>query len=98
MKKQKELRYDNTLHKDKEEGLLTSFRFDVLAQLANILTRVTLYEPLRLSKSMREALREVVTDSEAFIAQILAGHKEKDEGQCLKTFKFPYITFTPDDI
>ena len=49
--------------------------FDVLAQLANIPTIITLYELLRLSKSIREALREALADSKAFIAQIPAGHE-----------------------
>jgi len=58
--------------------LTTLFRFDVLAQLANIPTRITLYELLRLSKSMKEALRETLADSEAFMAQIPAVRKEED--------------------
>ena len=75
------------------------FGFNVLAQLANIPVKITLYELLRLSKSTREALKEALTDSEAFIAQILARHKEEDEGYCLQTSKhFPCITFTPEDI
>jgi len=44
MEKQKELRYSKTLQKDKAEGLSTHFHFDVLAQLANIPTRITLYK------------------------------------------------------
>ena len=48
-KKQKELRYARALPKDKAEGTLTPYRFDVLAQLANISARITLYELLRLS-------------------------------------------------
>jgi len=42
----------------------TPFRFDVLTQLANIPTRIILYELLKLSKSTREALREALADSE----------------------------------
>jgi len=38
-------------------GPSTPFCFDVLAQLANIPTRITLYELLGLSKSIRDALR-----------------------------------------
>ena len=42
---------------------------------------------------------EALIDSEAFIAQILAGHKKEDEGHCLQTSKqFPCITFTPDEM
>ena len=96
---QKELWYAKALQKDKEEGSSTLICFDVLAQLANILAKFTLYELLRLSKSIREAIREVLADSEAFIAQIPAGHDEEDEENCLQTFKhFPCITFTPDDM
>jgi len=42
--KQKEIRYAKTLPKDKAEGTSAPYRFDVLAQLANIPTRITLYE------------------------------------------------------
>jgi len=81
------------------EGSSTSFRFDILAQLDNILTKITLYELLRLSKSTREALREVLDDSEAFIAYILAGCKKEDEEYCPQTSKcFPCITFTYEDM
>ena len=62
IEKKKELRYNKALQNDKVEGLSTPFRFDALAQLANILARITLYELWRLSKSMREALREALTD------------------------------------
>ena len=63
--KQKKLRYAKALQKD-DVKLLTPFRFDVLAQIANIPTLITLYELLRLSKSTREALREILIDSEIF--------------------------------
>ena len=87
------------LQKDKTNGSLTPFRFDVLPQLANSPVRITLYELLRLFKSIREALREALADSEAFIAQIPTRHKEEDEGYCLQTSKrFPYITFTLEDM
>jgi len=47
---------------------------------------------------MREAFREALANSEAFIAQIPSRCKEKNEGHCLQTSKhFPGITFTPDD-
>jgi len=64
--KQKELRYAKALQKD-DVRLLTPFLFNVLAQLANIPARITLYELLRLFKSTRKALREVLTDFEIFI-------------------------------
>jgi len=63
VKKQKELRYSKALQKDKAAGQSTPFCFDALGQLANIPTRITLYELLRLSKSTREALREALADS-----------------------------------
>ena len=62
VEKQKELHYFKALPKDNAEGSSTPYRFDVLAQLANIPTRITLYELLRLSKSIREALREALAD------------------------------------
>jgi len=83
MEKQKELRYSKALLKDKVEGSLTPYHSDVLAQLANIPTRITLYELLRLSKSTRKALREALADAEVFIAQILAETQEEDEEYCL---------------
>ena len=93
--KQKELRYARALLKDKAEETLAPYRFDVLAQLANILARITLYELLRLSKSTREAL----VDAEVFMAQILAGPQEEDEEDCLHaSHNAPCITFTLDDM
>ena len=79
MEKQKEIRYAKTLPKDKAEGSSTPYRFDVLAQLANIPARITLYELLRLSKSTKEALREALTDAEAFMVRIPAKPEEEDE-------------------
>ena len=83
VKKQKELRYAKALSKDKVEGSSRPIHFDVLAQLANIPARITLYELLRLSKSTREALREAFADAEAFMARILAKPEEEDEENCL---------------
>ena len=71
MEKQKKLRYSNALQKGNVEGS-TPFHFDILAQLANIPARITLYELLRLLKSTREALIEALADSEIFTAQIPA--------------------------
>ena len=68
VKKQKELCYSKALQKDNVEGSSTSFCFDVLAQLANIPAGITFYELLGLFRSIREALREALTDSEALIA------------------------------
>ena len=83
MEKQKELRFSKALPKDIAEGSTTPYRFDVLAQLANIPARITLYELLRLSKSTREALRESLADAEVFMAQIPTGPQEEDEEDCL---------------
>ena len=99
LEKQKELRYAKTLLKDKVEGSLAPYRFDVFAQLANILAMITLYELPRLSKSTREALREALADAEAFMAWILAKPEEKDEENCLHVSQYiPCIFFTPDDM
>jgi len=56
MEKQKKLQFAKTLPKDKAKESSSPYRFDILAQLANIPTKITLYELLRLSKSIREAL------------------------------------------
>ena len=71
MEKQKELRYVKALP-NSGAGPSTPFRFDVLAQLANIPARITLYEFLRLFNSARDALREALADEEVFITQIPA--------------------------
>jgi len=77
----------------------TLFYFDVMAQLANILAQITLYELLRLSKSTRDALREALADAEIFVTQILAICSEKDDNHCHHTLKqFPCITFTSEDM
>ena len=55
VEKQKELRFSKAFPKDNAEGSTTPYRFNVLAQLANIPARITFYELLRLSKSIREA-------------------------------------------
>ena len=87
VKKQKELCYSKALQNDKAEGSST-FRFDILTQLANITAQITLHELLRLSKSTREALREELADSEAYIAQIPAVCKEEDDEHCHQTSKY----------
>jgi len=74
--------YAKTLLKVKAEGSSAPYRFGVLGQLANIPARITLYELLRLSKSIREALREALTDAEVFMAKIPAKPEEKDEENC----------------
>lgn len=66
--KQKELRYNWTLCNDDPKEQNSSIQFDVLAQLTNILVRITLYKLLHLSKATRDTLREVLADSEVFLA------------------------------
>ena len=99
VEKQKEIRYAKSLPKDKAEGTSTPYHFDVLAQLANIPARITLYELLRLLKSIREALREALADVEVFVARIVAEPQEEDEEDRLHASQHaPYITFTLDDM
>jgi len=86
MKIQKELRYVKALQKY-SVGPSTPFRFDVMAQLANIPSRITLYELLRFSKSTRDALREVLAVVEIFMTQIPAICAEKDDNHCHHTSK-----------
>jgi len=97
VEKQKELQFSKALPKDNAEGFSTPYRFDVLAQLANIPARITLYELLRLSKSTREALREALADTEVIMAQIPTGPQEEDKEDCLHASQnAPCITFTSD--
>jgi len=99
VEKQKEFRYSMALSKDKAEGSSAPYRFYVLAQLANIPVRITLYELLRLSKSTREALREVLADVEVFIVRILTEPQQEDEEDYFHASQHaPCITFTPDDM
>ena len=76
-----------------------SFYFDVMAQLANIPTWITLYELLRLSKSTRDVLREALADAEIFMTLIPTIYGEEDGNHCHYTSKqFFFITFTPEDM
>jgi len=68
--KQKEICFDEFLKKNPSQGLNAPFRFDILAQLANIPARITLHELLRLSKKTRETLRDALADSESFLTQV----------------------------
>jgi len=97
MDKQKELRYTKALQKD-DARPITSFRFDILVQLANIPARITLYKLLRLFKFTTEALREILTDSELFLTQILTIPKKEDDGHCHQASKCSIcITFSLKD-
>ena len=42
------------------------FHFDILAQLANILARITIHELLRLSKETKEALKGALIISDTY--------------------------------
>jgi len=98
VKKQKELRYVKALQKGGVRPS-TPFRFDVLAQLANIPARITLYKLLRFFKSIRDALREALADTEVLITQIPIMCKEEDNKHCHHILKqFSYITFTSEDM
>jgi len=59
VKKQKELWYAKTLPKDKTEGSSAPYRFDILAQLANIPARITLYELLEYLSQQEKLLEKV---------------------------------------
>ena len=83
-KKAKEPRFSKPLRPNNVEGPSAPFNFDVLAQLANIPARITLYELLRLSKTTRKALREALADSEAFLAQVPATVEEESKPRCLR--------------
>ena len=101
-KKPKELRYNTVLQKDRAEKSKTPFQFNVLAQLANIPARLTIYELLRLSKPTREALREALADSETFLAHAPTVPEGGDGDNFLHSLQvslnFPCITFTPEDM
>jgi len=92
MEKYKELRYSGVRPS-------TPFCFDVLAQLANILAQITLYELLRLFKSTRDALREALTCVEVFMTQTPTMCEEEDGNHCHHISKqFPCITFILEDM
>ena len=61
--------------------------------------RITFYKLLRLSKSIRNALREVLANADAFITQIPATCEKKDDSHCHYTSKqLLCITFTLEDM
>ena len=95
--KQKEIRYDHVLKKPSGPGLNMPFSFDILAQLANIPTRITIHELLRLSKETREAL----ANSESFLTHMPEIPKD-DKPLCSEChhiqLKVPPITFTAEDM
>ena len=79
--------------------LLSPFRFDVFAQLANIPARITLYEYFRLFKRTSEALREALADSEIFLTQIPAIPEKEDDGHYHQaSICSPRIIFSLEDM
>ena len=78
------------------------FRFDILAQLANIPARITIHELLRLSKETREALRDALANSESFLTYMPEVPKDDAQSSCLECHhvqsKVPAITFTAEDM
>jgi len=81
--KQKEICFDESLKKNPSWGLNVPFRFDILAQLANIPARITPHELLHLSKKMREALKNGLADSKSFLTQVPIATKD-DGASCLQ--------------
>jgi len=100
--KQEEVRVDKALKNNPSQGLNTPFRFDILAQLANILARITLHELLHFSKKTKEALRDALVDSMSFLTQvpsILTDDSGTPCPQChLVLQQVPNITVTPEDM
>lgn len=64
--KPKEVSFDKSLHKEAVDDLTAPFKFDMLVQLANIPAGIIIYELLCLNKETRDALTEVLVDSESF--------------------------------
>ena len=80
-------------------GPSTLFRFDIMDQIANIPTRITLYKLLRLFKFRRDVLKEALADVEVFMSQIFVICREEEGNNCHHTStKFPCITFTSEDM
>ena len=79
-----------------------SFRFDILAQLANIPARITIHELLRLSKEAREALRDALANSESFLTHMPKIPRGDTQPSCPECHhvqsKVPVITFIVEDM
>lgn len=98
--KQKELRFQRDLKKD-SEVMGMPFLFDVLAQLANIPAHITLYELLCLSRTTKDILRDVLVDSDVFLAQIIEPSMDVEDScpLCYQVMRqVPYIRFSPEDM
>jgi len=100
--KPKEVRFDHVLKKPSGQGFETPFRFDILAQLANIPARITIHELLRLSKETREALRDALANSESFLTCMPEVPNDDIQSPCPECHqvqsKVPAITFTAEDM
>jgi len=83
-------------------GLDVLFRFDILAQLANIPPWITIHELLHLSKETREALRDALANSESFLTHIPEASQYDIQHLCPEyhhvQLKMPAITFTAKDM
>ena len=100
--KQKEVRFDRVLKKPLGLGLDVPFCFDILAQLANIPARITLYELLRLLKETREALRNALANLESFLTYMPDTPENDTQPLCSECrhiqSRVPAITFTAEDM
>ena len=80
--KQKEVRFDRVLRKILGPGLDAHFRFDILAQLADIPARITIHELLRFSKETREALRDPLANLELFLIHMPEVSEDDSQPLC----------------
>jgi len=100
--KQKEVRFDHVLKKPSGPEPNMPFRFGILAQLANIPARITIYELLRLSKETWEALRDALANSESFLTYMPEISKDDTQSSCPECHhvqsKVPAITFSAEDM
>ena len=100
--RQKEVQFDKNLKKNPSQGLNTPFCFDILTQLANVPSRITLHELLRLSKEIIEALRDALADAESFLTQVPSIPLDDNGAPCpqchLVQQQVPYITFTLENM
>jgi len=78
------------------------FRFDILAQLANILAQITIHKLLFLLKETREALRDALANSESFLIYMSEASEDDSQPLCPECHhvqpKIPAITFTAEDM
>ena len=80
--KQKEVWFDHVLKRTSGLGLDAPFRFDILAQLANIPAQITIHELLRLLKETREALRDALADLESFLTYMPEASQDDIQPLC----------------